>query len=74
MMKTPSVPDERITPWSQLMDRLYTHAWASTNYRTLIIPAEPKWEIRDKPDQGNISERVLFPGLDGLRWWYIQLK
>ncbi len=35
-------------------------------WRKIIIPASLKWEVRDKLDQANISERVLFPGLDGL--------
>jgi hypothetical protein len=38
-------------------------------HRTIVIPARLKWEIRDKLDQANITERVLFPGLDGLSAW-----
>lgn len=37
--------------------------------RRLIIPAELKWELRDKLDQANVNERVLFPGLEGLSRW-----
>jgi hypothetical protein len=37
--------------------------------RRIVIPAEMKWEVRDKLDQANINERVLFPGLDGLSRW-----
>ena len=38
-------------------------------FKKVIIPATLKWEIRDKLDQANITERVLFPGLDGLSTW-----
>jgi len=38
-------------------------------YRLVHIPAQIKWEIRDKLDQANMSERVFFPGLDGLAAW-----
>jgi hypothetical protein len=35
----------------------------------IVIPAELKWEVRDKLDQANVTERVLFPGLDGISRW-----
>jgi len=37
--------------------------------RKIIIPAGVIREVRDKLDQANITERVLFPGLDGLSSW-----
>ena len=37
--------------------------------RKIIIPSELKWEVRDKLDQANITERVLLTGLDGLSSW-----
>ncbi len=49
-----------------LDDWLYQHP---DLWRKIIIPAPLKWEIRDKLDQANITERVLFPGLDGLSYW-----
>lgn len=38
-------------------------------YQKIVIPAKLKQEVRDKLDQLNITERVLFPGLDGLTAW-----
>ena len=35
----------------------------------VIIKKELKWELRDKLDQRNINERILFPGIDGLCQW-----
>lgn len=47
--------------------------WLSENdcvkSRKVIIPKQIKWEVRDKLDQMNITERVLFPGLDGICSW-----
>jgi len=53
-------------PSMVLDDWLETHPELA---RKIIIPAALKWEIRDKLDQANINERVLFPGLDGLSLW-----
>ncbi|MBD3226881.1 MAG: FRG domain-containing protein [Candidatus Lokiarchaeota archaeon] len=38
-------------------------------WKKIIIPADLKGEIRDKLDQSNITERILFPGLDGISKW-----
>ena len=51
---------------------MYLDNWLEAHprlFKKIVIPAELKWEIRDKLDQGNITERVLFPGLDGLCDW-----
>lgn len=48
------------------------YAWLDGHravYRKVVLPASLKWEVRDKLDQANINERVLFPGLDGLSAW-----
>jgi hypothetical protein len=54
------------SPHAVLNDWLAEHA---DLYFRIIIPARLKWEVRDKLDQANITERVLFPGLAGLSQW-----
>jgi len=53
-------------PTSRLDEWLAAHP---DLFDRLIIPKELKWEVRDKLDQANVTERVLFPGLDGLSSW-----
>lgn len=53
-------------PCADLSHWLQTH---NELYFRIIIPRALKWEVRDKLDQANITERVLFPGLDGLSRW-----
>ena len=55
-----SRPEARLDEWLEPRPELA---------RRLVIPADLKWEVRDKLDQANITERVLFPGLDGLSRW-----
>jgi hypothetical protein len=54
------------SPTAEMDDWLKQHPELS---RRVIVPARLKWEIRDKLDQANVNERVLFPGLDGLSRW-----
>lgn len=48
------------------------HTWLAERpelFFRIRIPARLKWEVRDKLDQANITERVLMPGLGGLSSW-----
>lgn len=38
-------------------------------YKKIIIPASLKLEVRDKLDQANINERLIYPGLQGISAW-----
>ena len=58
-----SLPSSATMPLEELLKQ------REATYRRIIIPAALKWEVRDKLDQANITERVLFPGLDGLSLW-----
>ena len=69
--------DDRIINQSALFSVMSTANaragdWLSTHvglFHRILVPAALKAEIRDKLDQANINERVLFPGLDGLTQW-----
>ena len=75
-LEPPSL-DQRIVTQYALFS-LLTHADADMQQwvdrhpelcKRVVIPAAIKWEIRDKLDQANVTERVLYPGLDGLCRW-----
>jgi hypothetical protein len=55
-----SDPRASMDDWLEANPELW-HAW--------LISPEAKAEIRERLDQGNITERVLMPGLDGLAAW-----
>jgi hypothetical protein len=55
-----SKPDGILSRWMEQYPDLYFR---------IKIPAAMKWEIRDRLDQANINERVLFPGLQGISKW-----
>lgn len=57
-----------VMPGAELILSRYLDNHPDICYR-IIIPKALKWEIRDKLDQDNVTERMLFPGLDGLSRW-----
>jgi hypothetical protein len=55
-----SAPDAHMDDWLDEHPDTW-HAWR--------ITPRAKAEIRERLDQGNVTERVLMPGLDGLATW-----
>jgi len=41
----------------------------TNNTTKYIIKREMRWRVRDMLDQLNVSERIVYPGLDGLSHW-----
>lgn len=75
-MEPPSIDDRIVNQFaifSALSNAKMTmDDWLSKNTsksKKVVVPAHLKWEIRDKLDQANINERVIYPGLDGLTKW-----
>lgn len=52
------------------MDDIEEFLWKYTNNTVrFIIKKELRWQARDLLDHLNISERIIYPGLDGLSRW-----
>jgi hypothetical protein len=56
-------------PTLSMDDWLNRPTVAGVSATKIVIPATLKWQIRDRLDQSNVTERVLFPGHDGLCQW-----
>lgn len=53
-------PNRKLDDWLKQYPNLY---------KKIIIPAGLKLEVRDKLDQANINERIIYPGLQGISAW-----
>ncbi|MDO4806626.1 MAG: FRG domain-containing protein [Coriobacteriales bacterium] len=49
-----------------VVDFLSQHTERSVKY---VIKKELRWRVRDMLDKLNVSERIMYPGLDGLSSW-----
>ena len=46
----------------------FLDTYTENTYR-YIIRKNVRWDLRDLLDQFNVSERIVYPGLDGLSMW-----
>lgn len=75
-LEPPSL-DQRIVQQSALFSMLSNpeadlEAWITQHgdaVQRVVLPAGLKWEVRDRLDGSNITERTLFPDLSGLSQW-----
>ena len=74
----PSIDDRIVNQFAMLsalsdpglaMDEWLKSVAPAARFMKVIIPSKLKWEVRDKLDHLNVTERVLFPGLDGICQW-----
>lgn len=60
LFSIPSKPDLDLCRWIEQHDGCA---------RRIVIRADAKAEIRDKLDQAGVTERLIYPGVDGLARW-----
>lgn len=76
IVEPPSIEQRIVTQYSffsivpgeieDIEEFLNTYTEKTVRY---VIKKELRWQVRDLLDQLNISERIIYPGLDGLSRW-----
>jgi hypothetical protein len=72
LMSRPRTRNPAGGSWTALLDEFLVAKQSTigrTLFKKIVIAADLKWEIRDRLDQANITERVQYPGMDGLSAW-----
>lgn len=60
------IPDGMESDGETIEKFLHAHTDLTVRY---IIKKELRWQVRDMLDHQNITERIVYPGLDGLSRW-----